>query len=147
MESSGSESLSETENRGRSAYKPAIPWGPSVPTGIVPMADEVISWGLVTRDFWKKMLVPLRGGGIRRRLLLWGLSLFGIALSVVVVAGYSYSVSQIKRDAAELQTEIASVMADRIRAFVQRKIERFSDTTDAASLYPLGSEEQRLLIN
>jgi signal transduction histidine kinase len=97
------------------------------------------------RDFWKKKLVPLRGGGIRRRLLMWGLSLFGIALSVVVVAGYSYSVSEIRRDAAELQTEIASLTADRIRTFVQRKIERFSDTADAASLYQLGSEEQRLL--
>jgi signal transduction histidine kinase len=109
------------------------------------MADEVIPWALVMRDFWKKMLVPLRGGGIRRRLLMWGLSLFGIALSVVVVAFYSYSVSEIKRDAAELQTEIASLTADRIRTFVQRKIERFSDTADAASLYQLGSEEQRLL--
>jgi len=29
-------------------------------------------------------------GGIRRRLLLWGLSLFGIALSAVVAAGYFY---------------------------------------------------------
>jgi signal transduction histidine kinase len=100
---------------------------------------------LVVRDFGKKVLVPLWGGGIRRRLLMWGLSLFGIALTVVVVAGYSYTVSQIKRDAAQLQTEIASVAADRIRTFVQRKIERFSDTADAVSLYQLGSKEQQLL--
>ncbi|MBF8249036.1 MAG: hypothetical protein HW374_1836, partial [Bacteroidetes bacterium] len=100
---------------------------------------------LVIRDLWKKMLMPLRGGGIRRRLLMWGLSVFGIALSVVVVAWYSNSVSEIERGAAELQTEIASLTADRIRSFVQRKIERFSDTADAVSLYQLWSEEQRLL--
>ena len=55
------------------------------------------------RDFGKKVLVPLRGGGIRRRLLMWGLSLFGIALTAVVVAGYSYTVRQIQQDAAALQ--------------------------------------------
>ena len=137
--------MSETKNRGRSASKPAILWGPNVPTEIVPMADEVIPWALVMRNFWKKVLVPLRGGGIRRRLLMWGLGVFGIALSVVVVAWYFYSVSDIKSDAAEFQTKIASLTADRIRTFVQRKIERFSDTADAVSLYQLGSQEQRLL--
>ena len=90
---------------------------------------------------------PLRGGGIRRRLLVWGLSLFGIALTIVVVAGYFYTVRQIERDAAELQTEIASVTAEGIREFVRRKIERFSDMADAASLYPLGSKEQQLLLS
>ena len=35
--------------------------------------------------------------------MMWGLSLFGIALTIVVVAGYSYTVSQIQRDAAALQ--------------------------------------------
>ena len=87
----------------------------------------------------------LRGGGIRRRLLIWGLSLFGTALMAVVFAGYSYTVWQIERDAAQLQTEIATVTADRIHAFVRRKIERFSDMAAAVSLYPLGSKEQQLL--
>ena len=64
------------------------------------MADEVVRWALFMRDFGKKVLVSLRGGGIRRRLMAWGLSLFGLALTIVVVAGYSYTVSQIKRDAA-----------------------------------------------
>jgi signal transduction histidine kinase len=146
IESSESELMSKTKNQGRSASKPAIPWGLNIPTEIAPMADEVIPWAPVIRDFWTKILDPLRGGGIRRRLLMWGLSLFGIALSVVVVAFYFYSVSEIKRGAAELQTEIASVTADRIRNFVQRKIERFSDTADAVSLYPLGSKEQQLLL-
>jgi len=132
--------MSDTKNRGRSASKLALPWELNIPT-----ADQVIRWARVKRDSWKKMLVPLRGGGIRRRLLMWGLGLFGIALSVVVVAWYSNSVSEIKRNAAQVQTEIASLTADRIRTFVRRKIERFSDTADAASLYQLGSEEQRLL--
>ena len=55
------------------------------------------------RNFWKKMLGPFGGGGIRRRLLIWGLSLFGIALLVVVVAGYFYMVRQIRQDASALQ--------------------------------------------
>lgn len=123
-----------------------MPWGPNIPTEIVPMADEIIPRAVVMRDFWKKTLSPLRGGGIRRRLLVAGLSLFGIALTVVVVAGYSYTVRLIKRDAAGLQAELASVGADRIRNFVRRKIDRFSDNANAVSLYPLGSKEQQLLL-
>jgi signal transduction histidine kinase len=99
------------------------------------------------KNYVQKVLVPLLGGGIRRRLMLWGLSLFGIALTVVVVVGYSYTVRQIKKDAAQLQMEIASVTAERIRDFVQRKLDRFSDTADAVSLYPLGSKEQQLLVS
>jgi signal transduction histidine kinase len=98
-------------------------------------------WG-----FGKQVLLYLYGGGIRRRLMMWGLSLFGIALTLVVFTGYYYTVSQIKKDAAQLQMEVASVMAQRIRDFVQRKIERFSDTANAVTLYPLGSKEQQLLI-
>ena len=111
------------------------------------MANEVVRWAQFQFlwDFGKKVLVRLYGGGIRRRLLIWGLSLFGIALTVVVVVGYSYTVNQIKKDAAQLQMEIALVTAERIRDFVQRKIERFSDTADAVSLYQLGSKEQQLL--
>jgi signal transduction histidine kinase len=138
--------MSEMKNRGRSASKPAIPRGLNVPTEIVPMADEVIPWTLVMRDFWKKLLGPLRGGGIRSRLLMWGLSLFGIALSVVVVAGYFYMVRQIRHDAAALQSELASVTGERIRDFVRRKIDRFSDNANALTLYPLGSKEQQLLL-
>jgi signal transduction histidine kinase len=93
------------------------------------------------------VLVPLCGGGIRRRLLLWGLGLFGIALITVVAASYYYTVRQIERDAADLQSEIASVTAERIRDFVQRKIERVSDTANAVSLYPMGSKEQQLLVS
>ena len=137
--------MSETKNRDRSASKPAI-MGLNIPTQIVPMADEVIPRALVMRDFWKKILVPIRGGGIRRRLMAWGLSLFGIALLVVVVAGYFYMARQIRQDAAALQSELASVTGERIRNFVRRKIERFSDNADALSFYPLGSKQQQLLL-
>ncbi len=137
--------MSETKNRDRSASKPAI-MGLNIPTQIVPMADEVIPWAMVMRDFWKKILVPLRGGGIRRRLMAWGLSLFGLALLVVVVAGYFYMARQIRQDAAASQSELASVTGERIRNFVRRKIERFSDNAVALSFYPLGSKQQQLLL-
>jgi len=110
------------------------------------MAVEVIRWVLMS-DRKKLARLPLRGLGIRRRLLIWGLSLFGIALTAVVVASYFYTSKQIEQDAAELQAEIASVTADRIHAFVRRKIERFSDMAAAVSLYELGSKEQRLLLS
>ena len=98
------------------------------------------------QNFSKHMLDTFRGGGIRRRLMLWGLSLFGMALLVFVVAGYSYMARQIRRDAAALQSELASVTGEQIRTFVRRKIERFSDNANALSLYPLGSKEQQLLL-
>ncbi len=112
----------------------------------VPSANDFFAKLVAMRDWKTRVRIHLRGSGIRRRLLLWGLSLFGIALTVVVFAGYIYTVGQIKRDAAELQAEIASVTAERIHNFVRRKIERFSDTADAVSLYPFGSKEQEFLI-
>ena len=139
--------MGETKNGDRSVSKPPLAWGLNIHTELVPLADQAIRCAAVVRDFfWKKGLGLFHGGGIRRRLLVWGLSLFGIALTVMVVVGYSYTVNQIKRDAAELQTEVASVTADRIRSFVQRKIERFSDTANAITLYQLGSKEQQLLL-
>ena len=137
--------MSEIKNQDRSASKSAIPWRVDLPTDIVPTAQVIPSLRLM-RNFWQKILGPFRGGGIRRRLLMWGLSLFGIALLVVVVAGYFYMVRQIRQDAAALQSELASVTAEGIRNFVRRKIERFSDTADALSLYQLGSKEQQLLL-
>ncbi len=94
----------------------------------------------------KNLVVPFGGGGIKRRLLMWGLSLFGIAFSFVVVAGYFYMVRQIRQDATALQSELASITAEQMRSFVQRKIDRFSDNANALSLYPLGSKEQQLLL-
>jgi len=139
--------MGETKDQDRSVSKPPLPWGLNIHTELLSLADEAIRSAAVVREFfWKKGLVLFHRGGIRRRLLVWGLSLFGVALTVVVVVGYSYTVNQIKRDAAELQTEVASVTADRIRSFVQRKIERFSDTANAITLYQLGSKEQQLLL-
>src|SRR5881296_595084 len=120
--------------------------GLNIPTQTVPMAKEVIPRALAMRDFWKKILVPIRGGGIRCRFMAWGLSIFGLALLVVVVAGYFYMARQIRQDAAALQSELASVTGERIRNFVRRKIERFSDNAAALSLYSLGSKEQQLLL-
>src|ERR1044072_1652379 len=91
-------------------------------------------------------LLGLHRAGIRGRLLMWGLSLFGTALSAVVIAGYFYMAWQIRQDAASLQSELALVTGERIRNFVRRKIERFSDNAAALSLYPLGSKEQQLLL-
>ena len=108
------------------------------------MVFQKIQSGL--QNFSKLMLDAFGGGGIRRRLLLWGLSLFGLALLVVVVAGYSYMARQIRQDAAAFQSELASVTGEQIRTFVRRKIERFSDNANALSLYPLGSKEQQLLL-
>lgn len=98
------------------------------------------------RNYPEKLLAPFRFGGIRRRLMIWGLSLFGFALSIAVIAGYFYMAEQIRRDAAALQSELASVTAERVRNFVRRKIERFSDNAAALSLYELGSKEQQLLL-
>jgi signal transduction histidine kinase len=98
------------------------------------------------QNVWQRVLDTFGGGGIRRRLMLWVLSLFGLALLVFVGAGYSYMARQIRRDAAALQSELASVTAEQIRTFVRRKIERFSDNANALSLYQLGSKEQQLLM-
>jgi signal transduction histidine kinase len=93
-----------------------------------------------------RALGSLLGGGIRRRLQIWGLSLFGIALSIVVITGYYYMARQIRRDAVVLQSELASVTGEQIRNFIRRKIERFSDNANALTLYELGSKEQQLLL-
>jgi signal transduction histidine kinase len=139
--------MTEASNRSRADSKPGLPWGPNVPTVMIPIANEVGRWLMFLLDFGRRALVRLYGGGIRRRLMMSGLSLFGLALTLVVVTGYYYTVSQIKKDAAQLQSEVASMTADRIHSFVQHKIERFSDTANAVSLYQLGSKEQQLLIN
>ena len=131
--------MSGTKDGAAPASKPEIPWVPNLPSEILPKVGKVTLSALT-------MLRLPSGGGIRRRLMLWGLGLFGIALLVVVVAGYSYMEKQIRRDAAAFQSELASVTGEQIRDFVRRKIDRFSDNADALSLYPLGSKEQQLLL-
>jgi signal transduction histidine kinase len=121
--------------------------GFNVPAKIIPKVDESISLAPPMGQHWQKVLSLFRGGGIRRRLLTWGLCLFWSALLIVIIAGYFYTERQIRLDAAALQSELAVVTAERIRNFVRRKIERFADNAAALSLYSLGSNEQRLLLS
>ena len=130
--------MSKTEHPARTASKSVIQWRSEGWTKVL--------WPPFKKDFLVKRLTPLAGAGIRGRLMLWGLSLFGIALLIAVVAGYSYMARQIRRDAAALQKELASVTGAQISTFVRRKIDRFSDNAAALSLYPLGSKEQQLLL-
>ena len=85
--------------------------------------------------------------GIRHRLLVWNLSVFGLVLFVIVLAGYLYGLSQIKRGKFEQQAEMASLVAVRIESFVTQKIERLGETALFMSLYPMGSQRQQLLAN
>jgi signal transduction histidine kinase/putative methionine-R-sulfoxide reductase with GAF domain len=96
---------------------------------------------------WKKTaeLFVWRGGGIRRRLLGIGLLLLGIALLANTIAGSLYTRWQIRKAAVQLQTEVASKVANEIAAIIERETERLSDLAVSLSLYEFGSEGQRLL--
>jgi signal transduction histidine kinase len=95
---------------------------------------------------WKEIGgISFHAGGIRRRLLVWNLSLFGSLLFGIVLASYFFTQRQIKDDSFERQAEIAPLVAARIDAFVTQKIERLSDSAVSMSLHPTGSKEQQLL--
>jgi signal transduction histidine kinase/putative methionine-R-sulfoxide reductase with GAF domain len=96
---------------------------------------------------WKKAadFLTWRGGGIRHRLLWTGLLFLGVALLANTIAGTLYTRAQIKKAAAQLQTEVASKVANQIADIIERKLERLSDLAVSLSLYEFGSEEQRLL--
>ena len=89
--------------------------------------------------------ISFRTGGIHRRLLVWNLALFGSLVLGFVVAGYLYTQRQIREISFALQSEIATLVAARIEAFVNQKIERLSDAAVTMSLHPTGSKEQELL--
>ena len=94
---------------------------------------------------WKEIRkISFHTGGIRRRLLVWNLALFGSLVLGFVLAGYLYARKQIKETSFDMQSEIAALVAGRIEAFVNQKIERLNDWVVAMSLYPTGSEEQEL---
>src|SRR5688500_831917 len=94
---------------------------------------------------WKEIRkFSFHTGGIRRRLLVWNLALFGSLVLGFVLAGYLYARKQIKEISFELQSEIAAFAAARIEAFVNQKIERLNDWAVMMSLHPIGSEEQDL---
>lgn len=86
------------------------------------------------------------GSGLRRRLLVWGLALLGIALVVNTLAGSIYTRRLIRQEAARLQTEVASRVALEIEEFLRRKVDRLADLSASAALYELGGKEQRLLV-
>jgi signal transduction histidine kinase/putative methionine-R-sulfoxide reductase with GAF domain len=86
-----------------------------------------------------------RERGIRQRFLWVGLLFLGVALLANTLAGSLYTRTQINKATAKLQTEVASRVANEIADIIERKKERLSDLAVSASLYPLGSEEQKLL--
>src|SRR3990167_11458778 len=91
-------------------------------------------------------LFSRRSGSIRRRLLKWGLTLLGIALIANTLAGSLYTRKVVMREAAKLQTEIATRVALEIEDFIRRKVERLLDFSASTSLYEMGGKEQRLLV-
>src|ERR1044072_9298560 len=82
-----------------------------------PTLDEEPVHARIRPDRWRRMGTQFKSKGLRRRLLLWGLSLFGLALFTIVVASYLYMVQQIRQDAAALQSELSSATAVQIRNF------------------------------
>ncbi|HEU4772561.1 MAG TPA: hypothetical protein VFS68_10435, partial [Candidatus Udaeobacter sp.] len=96
---------------------------------------------------WKEIgKISFYTGGIRRRLLVWNLALFGSLVLGFVLSGYLYARKQIKEISLELQSEVAALVATRIEAFVNQKIERLNDWAVTMSLHPIGSEEQELRV-
>src|SRR5258708_6031327 len=95
---------------------------------------------------WKKAVGSFHWrGGIRYRLLWMGLLFLGIALLANTIAGSLYTRRQIKRAAVQLQTEVASEVANQITDIMDRKTERLMDLAVSLSLYDPGAEGQRLL--
>ena len=84
--------MSDGKTEGHSASKPAISLGIRIPAGVMRRANEEVSLAQVIRNFCKKSIIALPSGGICRRLLLLGLSLFCIVLPIVVFAGYFFIV-------------------------------------------------------
>src|SRR5215471_4566012 len=114
--------MSITDNRESSPERSGVAWEVCAHPATKPTLDEVHVHTRIKRNYWRRMVNQFRGKGIRRRLLFWGLSLFGLALFTIIVAGYLYMVQQIRQDAA-LQSELSLATAVQIRNFVKRKIE------------------------
>jgi signal transduction histidine kinase len=85
--------------------------------------------------------------GIRRRLLLWGLTLLGLALIINTLAGVSYTRIQIQRGVVELHAEVASRVAREIEQFIGLKIERLLDVAILTGLHKFAREEQKLHVS
>src|SRR5688500_15442378 len=91
----------------------------------------------------QKIIIRPYVGGIRRRLMLFGLILLGAVLVLSTFAGSSYTRKQIYDSTAALQTEIAAATARHIHHFMTRKVERLRDAGVFMTRYPIGSKEQR----
>ena len=76
----------------------------------------------------------------------WGLGLVGTALGLTL-AGSIYTRHQIEQSTATLQREVASLTARHIQAYMARRIERLYDAAAGLSLYSIGKDEQKTLIN
>src|SRR5215469_11413770 len=81
-------------------------------------------------------------GGLRRRLLLAGLSLLGGALILNTMAGLYYARHLILRSSAQLQAEIATRVALEIEEFMEDRLTRLADLAASISLHGSGSDEQ-----
>jgi signal transduction histidine kinase len=79
--------------------------------------------------------------------MVWGLGLVGTALGLNTLAGSFYTRRQIEHSTAALQSEVASLTARHIQTYISRKIERLNDAATNLSLYPIGNDEQTILIN
>jgi signal transduction histidine kinase/HAMP domain-containing protein len=94
---------------------------------------------------WSSIPAAARSGGIRSRLMAWGLGLFGVAFALNTIVGSIYTRRQIGASTAALQAEIAGLTARHIQTFIARKIERLDDLASSMALHPPGVEEQRIL--
>jgi signal transduction histidine kinase len=98
------------------------------------------------RMIWKKGIDwLLHKGGVRRRLLILGLTFLGVALVLNTLAGTYYTRGLIKKNAGELQKEIAARLSYEIEEFMESKTKRLVDFAASASFHELGSEQQRLI--
>jgi len=79
--------------------------------------------------------------------MIWGLGLVGTALGLNTLAGSIYTRHQIEQSTAALQTEVATLTARHIQTYISRKIERLHDAATGLTLYPIGNDEQKILIN
>jgi signal transduction histidine kinase len=94
---------------------------------------------------WSHIRAAFRGGGIRNRLMAWGLGLFGLAFALNTIGGSIYTRRQIGQSTAVLQTEIAALTARHIQTYIARKIERLDDLASSMALHTVGADEQRIL--
>jgi signal transduction histidine kinase/HAMP domain-containing protein len=79
--------------------------------------------------------------------MVWGLGLVGTALGLNTLAGSIYTRRQIEQSTAALQMEVATLTGRHIQTYISRKFERLHDAGAGLTLYPIGNDEQTILIN